>query len=147
MAFVLTEEQQMLRDSAKSFAEEKLPIAQLRALRQAGAADGFDRATWKEIAELGFTGVLVPEEFGGSAFGYVGLGQVLEAQGRTLASTPLVSTALIGASALILAGSAEQKSEYLPKIASGELITALAVEKMVKQFRKPEEPVLSLIHI
>src|SRR5579871_6000023 len=127
MAFVLTEEQQMLRDSAKAFAEEKLPIAQLRALRAKGGE--FDRSAWKEMAELGFAGVLIPEQFGGSGFGYVGLGQVLEAQGRTIAATPLLSTALIGASALLMAGSEAQKSQYLPKIASGDLLVALAVDE------------------
>src|SRR5262245_19637297 len=127
MAFVLTEEQQMLRDSAKAFAAEKLPVSQLRARRKDGKP--FDKAAWKEMAELGFAGVLVPEEFGGSGFGYVGLGQVLEAQGRTIASSPLLSTALIGASALLLAGSQKQKEEYLPKIAAGELINALAVDE------------------
>ena len=127
MAFVLSEEQQMLRDSARSFADENLPISQLRALRAKG--EGFDKAAWKEMADLGFTGVLIPEEFGGSGFGYVGLGQVLEAQGRTIAASPLISTALIGASALILAGSQSQKETYLPQIASGELITALAVDE------------------
>jgi len=127
MAFVLSEEQQMLRDSARSFADEKLPISQLRALRAKG--EGFDKSAWKEMAELGFTGVLIPEEFGGSGFGYVGLGQVLEAQGRTLAASPLLSTALVGASALVIAGSQAQKEAYLPKIASGELLTALAVDE------------------
>src|SRR3982751_2880740 len=97
MGFVLNEEQQMLRDSAMSFTSEKLPVKALRALR--AKAEAFDASTWKEMAELGFAGVVIPEEFGGSGFGYVGLGQVLEAQGRTLASTPLLSTALIGASA------------------------------------------------
>ncbi|MEZ5938820.1 MAG: acyl-CoA dehydrogenase family protein [Hyphomonadaceae bacterium] len=127
MAFVLTEEQQMLRDSALAFAAEKLPISQLRSLRSAGGG-AHDAAAWKEMAELGFAGVLIPEEFGGSGFGYVGLGQVLEAQGRTLAATPLLSTALIGASALLLAGSEDQKSEHLPTIASGARLTALAVD-------------------
>lgn len=127
MAFVLSEEQQMLRDSALAFAAEKLPVSQLRSLRSKGEA--FDKAAWKEMAELGFAGVLIPEEFGGSGFGYVGLGQVLEAQGRTIASSPLLSTAMIGASALLLAGSEKQKAEYLPKIASGELIVALAVDE------------------
>ncbi len=127
MAFVLTEEQQMLRDSAMAFAAEKLPVAQLRDLRKRNEA--FDRSSWKEMAKLGFAGVLVPEEFGGSGFGYVGLGQVLEAQGRTIAASPLLSTALIGASALMLAGSAKQKSDYLPRIASGDLLTALAVDE------------------
>jgi alkylation response protein AidB-like acyl-CoA dehydrogenase len=127
MAFVLTEEQQMLRDSALSFASEKLPVSQLRALRSKG--EDFDKTSWKEMVELGFTGVLIPEEFGGSGFGYLGLGQVLEAQGRTIASSPLLSTALIGASALMLAGSQKQKEAYLPKIAAGELITALAIDE------------------
>jgi alkylation response protein AidB-like acyl-CoA dehydrogenase len=127
MAFVLTEEQQMLRDSALSFAAEKLPVSQLRALRTKG--EGYDKAAWKEMAELGFAGVLIPEEFGGSGFGYVGLGQVLEAQGRTIAASPLLSTAMIGASALLLAGSQAQKEAYLPKIAAGELLTALAVDE------------------
>jgi alkylation response protein AidB-like acyl-CoA dehydrogenase len=127
MGFVLTEEQQMLRDSARSFADEKLPVTQLRALRKAG--HGYDKATWKEMAELGFAGVLIPEQFGGSGFGMVGLGQVLEAQGRTIAATPLLSTALIGASALVLGGSDKQKAEHLPKIASGERLVALAVDE------------------
>ncbi len=127
MAFVLSEEQQMLRDSALSFASEKLPISQLRALRAKG--EGYDRAAWSEMAELGFAGVLIPEEFGGSGFGYVGLGQVLEAQGRTIAASPLLSTAMVGASALIMAGSQAQKEAWLPKIASGEALTALAVDE------------------
>ena len=127
MAFVLTEEQQMLRDSAVAFAAEKLPVSQLRALRTAGA--GFDKAAWKDMVELGFTGVLIPEEFGGSGFGYVGLGQVLEAQGRTIAASPLLSTALIGTSALLIAGTQAQKEAWLPKIAGGETLTALAVDE------------------
>ncbi|MEQ1784929.1 MAG: acyl-CoA dehydrogenase [Hyphomonadaceae bacterium] len=127
MAFVLTEEQQMLRDSAVSFAAEKLPVSQLRALRMAGA--GYDTGTWKDMAALGFAGVLIPEEFGGSGFGYVGLGQVLEAQGRTIAASPLLSTAMIGASALMISGSQAQKEAWLPKIAAGETIVALAVDE------------------
>jgi len=129
MAFVLTEEQQMLRDSARAFASEKLPVSQLRAIRQKGDEEGYDTAAWKEMVELGFTGVVIPEEFGGSGFGYVGLGQVLEAQGRTIASSPLLSTALIGAAALTLAGNEKQKAAHLPKIASGDLVTALAVDE------------------
>ncbi len=127
MAFVLSDEQQMLRDSALSFASEKLPVSQLRALRASG--QGYDKGAWSEMAELGFAGVLVPEEFGGSGFGYVGLGQVLEAQGRTIAASPLLSTAMVGASALILNGTQAQKEAYLPKIASGELLVALAVDE------------------
>ncbi|MFZ4686262.1 MAG: acyl-CoA dehydrogenase family protein [Hyphomonadaceae bacterium] len=127
MPFVLTEEQQMLRDSAKAYAAEKLPVSQLRALRKDGKP--YDAGSWKEMAELGFTGVIVPEAFGGSGFGYVGLGQVLEAQGRTLAASPLLSTAMIGASALMLGGTSAQKDAWLGKIAGGEAIVALAAEE------------------
>ncbi len=127
MPFVLTEEQQMLRDSARAYAAEKLPVSQLRALRKDGKA--YDAGSWKEMAELGFTGVIVPEEFGGSGFGYVGLGQVLEAQGRTLAASPLLSTAMIGASALMLGGTQPQKDAWLGKIAGGEAIVALAADE------------------
>lgn len=127
MGFVLTEEQQMLRDSALAFAREKLPVSQLRALRKTG--QGFDRTAWKEMADLGFAGVLVPEALGGSAFGMTGLGQVLEAQGRTIAATPLLSTALIGASALMLGGSEAQQATHLPKLAAGDRIVALAVDE------------------
>ncbi|MEM8920987.1 MAG: acyl-CoA dehydrogenase family protein, partial [Pseudomonadota bacterium] len=129
MAFVLTEEQQMLRDAATDFTADKLPVSALRALRDSGSTDGYDAATWAEMAEMGWSGVLVPESYGGSEFGYVGLGQVLEAQGATLAATPLLQTALIGASALVLAGSEAQKSDLLPNIAAGELKTALAVDE------------------
>ena len=82
MAFVLTEEQQMLRDSARAFADEKLPVSQLRALRQKGGEEGYDKAAWKEMAELGFAGVIIPEEFGGSAFGYGSRGFHAELQPR-----------------------------------------------------------------
>jgi len=127
MAFVLSEEQQMLRDSAKAFAAEKLPVSQLRALRKENKP--YDTSAWKEMAELGFAGVIIPESFGGSGFGHVGLGQVLEAQGRTLAATPLLSTAMIGASALLLGGTSLQKDAWLAKIASGEATVALAADE------------------
>ena len=127
MAFVLSEEQHMLRDSAKAFAAEKLPVSQLRALRKEGKP--YDTSAWKEMAELGFAGVIIPESYGGSGFGHVGLGQVLEAQGRTLAATPLLSTAMIGASALLLGGTSMQKDAWLAKIASGEATVALAADE------------------
>lgn len=127
MGFVLTEEQQMLRDSAMAFASEKLSTKAFRTLRAKGQA--FDTLAWREMAELGLPGVIVPEEYGGSGFGYVGLGQVLEAQGRQLASTPLLSTSLIGASAFLIGGSDLQKTAFLPKIASGDYRIALAVDE------------------
>lgn len=115
MTFVLTEEQTMLKEAARDYASEQLSLKYFREKRNAGA-NGKDADSWSSMAEMGWAGVLVPEDFGGSDFGYVGLGQVLEAQGRTLAATPLLQTALIGVSALMIGGSDEQKSTLLPKI-------------------------------
>ena len=126
---VLTEEQTMLRDSARDWVAEKAPISVLRRIRDKGVMDGYDRDLWAETAQLGWTGVLVPEDHGGSDFGYRALGLILEETGRTLAPTPLLSTALIGASALTLGGTQAQKEAWLPKIASGEIVAALAVDE------------------
>jgi alkylation response protein AidB-like acyl-CoA dehydrogenase len=128
MSFVLTEDQEMLRETAMAFARDELPLTHLRALRDAGA-NGKDAATRKKLAELGFFGVIIPDEPGGETFGLTGLGQILEAQGRTLAATPLLQTALIAASAIQLGGSAAQKAEWLAKIAGGEATFALALDE------------------
>ncbi len=128
MAFVLSEDQQMLRDTAISFARDELPVSHLRGLRDSGA-NGVDQETRQKLAELGFFGVLVPEEYDGVAMGMVAMGQVMEAQGRTLAATPLLQTAVLGASLIDLGGSEALKANWLPKIASGEVTTALAVDE------------------
>src|SRR5690242_6413770 len=96
----LDAETALLRDTAFDFFREKAPVAALRKLRDEKDPVGFSRSLWREIASLGWASFLVPEEFGGADFGHLGLGQVMEAAGRTLAATPLLSTALIGASAL-----------------------------------------------
>ena len=103
MTFLLTEDQEMLRDTAMAFARDEMPVTRLRQLRDSGA-NGVDAETRQKLAELGFFGVIIPDEPGGEHFGLVGLGQVLEAQGRTLAPTPVLQTALIAASALQLGG-------------------------------------------
>jgi alkylation response protein AidB-like acyl-CoA dehydrogenase len=128
MTFTLNEEQQLLKDSARDFFREQAPVSRLRKLRDE-KKNGRDPDLWREISALGFAGVIVPEAYGGSALGYVGLGVVLEEAGRTLVASPLHSSALAGASALVLAGTDAQKLEWLPKIASGEAITTLAVDE------------------
>ncbi len=129
MALTLSSEARLIQDTALEFFAEKSPVSALRKLRDTQDADGFSRPLWREMAELGWTGFLVPEEHGGSGFGNVGLGLVMEAAGRTLAATPLLSTSLIGASALVLAGSAMQKDTHLPGLVAGETIFALALEE------------------
>ena len=126
---VLTEEQTMLKDSAKAWVAQNAPVGALRTLRDAKSGQGYDPALWKQMGEMGWAGVLVPEAHGGSAFGHLGLGVVLEETGRTLAASPLLSTALIGASALELGGSQAQQAEWLPKIAGGDCVVALAVDE------------------
>jgi len=126
---VLTEEQSMLRDAAKSWVQEKSPVTAFRKMRDSGAELGYDVAAWNEMAEMGWAGVIIPEEFGGSNFGYLSLGLVLEELGRTLTASPLIASGLAGASALILGGSDAQKSEWLPKIADGSAVAALAVDE------------------
>ena len=129
MPMILNEEQNMLKDTAKSFCATNAPISQLRKLRDEDNADGFDRATWAKMVELGWSGIPWPEEYGGLAFGYKGLGVVTEETGRTLAASPLISTVWTCGTAINLAGSQDQKHELLGKIASGALIVALAVEE------------------
>jgi alkylation response protein AidB-like acyl-CoA dehydrogenase len=126
---VLTEEQTMLRDAAKGWTSESAPVGALRKLRDGKSKQSFDSAAWKEMGEMGWAGVIVPEAYDGSAFGSLGLGLILEETGRTLAASPLLSTAMIAASALQLGGSDEQKSAWLPKIATGEAVATLAVDE------------------
>lgn len=126
---VLSEEQSMLRDAAKSWVQEKSPVTAFRKMRDSGAELGYDVAAWNEMAEMGWAGVIIPEEYGGSNFGYLSLGLVLEELGRTLTASPLLSSGLAAASALILGGSDAQKSEWLPKIAEGTVVGALAIDE------------------
>jgi alkylation response protein AidB-like acyl-CoA dehydrogenase len=126
---VLSEEQSMLRDAAKSWVQEKSPVTAFRKMRDSGAELGYDVAAWNEMAEMGWAGVIIPEEYGGSNFGYLSLGLILEELGRTLTASPLLASGLAAASALVLGGSDAQKSEWLPKIAEGTAVGALAVDE------------------
>lgn len=129
MALVLTEDQQLLRDSARSFCQQNAPLTVLRRLRDSKDERGFDEGVWRQMIDLGWAGMAVPEAYGGFEFGYGGLGVVLEETGRTLVSSPLIATVLIGASLLHEMGSDAQKQEYLPKIVAGELLLALALDE------------------
>jgi len=132
MALVLTEEQSMLRDSARGLIGDKAPVSHLRQLRDAREAAGFSRDLWRTFAEMGFAGLLIPEEFGGGGLGCVEAGVLMEEIGRTLMPSPFLATAVLAASALSRGGSAAQKSQYLPKIADGSLLAALAIDEGAK---------------
>jgi alkylation response protein AidB-like acyl-CoA dehydrogenase len=128
MTFTLNEEQRLLKDAARDFIKEQAPVSRLRKARD-DKKNGRDPELWREMAQMGWAGIIVPEEHGGAGLGFVGLGAVLEEIGRTLAASPLHSSALVGASALMLAGSDAQRKEWLPKIAAGEAIAAFAVDE------------------
>ncbi|WP_306252994.1 acyl-CoA dehydrogenase family protein [Parvularcula sp. IMCC14364] len=132
MAMVLNEEQEMLKDMAKGFLTEKAPVSQLRDLRDSGNPDGFDRGTWDSMAEMGWAGVVVPEEHDGVAMGYQAAGLIAEEMGRTLTASPYVSTAIMGATALNKYGSSDQKNDWLPKLAAGGALMAVAVDESRK---------------
>ena len=129
MALLLNEEQQYLKDTAKDFVQKKAPISHFRELRDSKDETGYSKELWKQMAELGWAGVLIAEEYGGSDFGMVGMGGILEETGRCLVPSPLFATALLGASLIGLGGKADQKKDLLPKIAKGELTTAFALEE------------------
>jgi alkylation response protein AidB-like acyl-CoA dehydrogenase len=126
---LLSEEQIMVRDSARSWLQENSPVGAFRKLRASGNADGFNRAAWAEMAEMGWAGMLIPEQYGGTGLDHATLGLLLEETGRTLTASPLISTALTATSALLLCASEAQKQEFLPKIAQGRLLATLAVDE------------------
>lgn len=129
MALVLNDEQKMVKESAEGFFAENAPVSQLRHLRDTADADGFDRSLWAKMAEMGFTGVAIPEQFGGAGLGMVAAGLIQEAMGRNLSLSPFLSSAILSATAIATGGSEDQKQALLPKIASGELIVALAADE------------------
>jgi acyl-CoA dehydrogenase len=124
----LDEDQTLLMDSARAAVASHAPISQYRKLR-APAGEGFSREFWKLAAEMGWTGVLIREEFGGVGFGVVGAGLVAREMARTLALSPFLSTAVLAASALAEGASEAQKAEWLPRIVAAETILALAVDE------------------
>jgi alkylation response protein AidB-like acyl-CoA dehydrogenase len=132
MSLVLNDDQLMFRDAVKRFANERAPVAQLRSLRDSNDPVGFSREVWKEMTDMGWAGVLIPEEFGGVGFGYVGAGLIAEEIGRNLSAAPFLSTAVLSATALLKGGSTPQKESLLPGIASGAQVFALAVDERAR---------------
>ena len=125
MNFAFTEEQEELRKTVRSFLESKSPEAAVR--EQMETETGFDPAVWKQAGEqLGLQGLHIPEQYGGSGYGYVELGIVLEEMGRALLAAPFFSTVVLAANTLLQSGDEDAKNTYLPGIASGETIATLA---------------------
>ena len=126
-----SEDQAMLKDSAAPFIAESAPVTHLRALRDSNDSTGFSRDLWKQFGEMGFTGILVPEDKGGLGLGHVEAGIVLEEIGRNLSPSPFLSTSVGAAAALTAAGGATA-DEWLPRIAAGDAIVALAIDESAR---------------
>ncbi|MEI6484896.1 MAG: acyl-CoA dehydrogenase family protein [Sphingomonadales bacterium] len=131
MPLILTDDQLMIRDSADGFFKDEAPVSQHRSLRDSKTPDGFSRDVWAKMAEMGFAGVLVPEAHGGADMGHVAAGIIMEAMGKNLAAAPMLSTAVLGATAL-KHGTPEQQAKYLPLIAQGAHLLALAADEAAR---------------
>ena len=131
-----TEDQTMLADTARAFMAEEGAIAkQLRHWRDTNCKDGFGHGLWQQMAEMGFTGLLVAEADGGLGMGHVEAGIVLEEIGRNLTPSPFLTSSVMAASA-IGAGSADLKARWLPGLIAGESVFAVAVDEGAKH--RPE---------
>ncbi len=124
MDFAFSEEQEFLRDTARQWLADRSPSSVVRELMETD--EGFDRSHWKEIADLGWQAMAIPEEYGGAGFGFLELAVIVEEMGRSLFGAPFLSSVVLAANALLLAGSEEQKHHYLPAIAAGELVATVA---------------------
>ena len=129
MALILNEEQQSLKDIAKEFLQKNAPVTHFREIRDTNNELGYDEVLWKEMVNLGWSGILIPEEYGGFDFGMVGMGSIFEEMGKTLTPSPLFATGVLGVSLISLGGNDSQKQTLLPKIVEGSLTTALALEE------------------
>lgn len=126
------EDQAMLADSATGFMAEEGNIAkQLRHYRDGGCPDGFGHKLWHQMAEMGFTGMLVDEDDGGLGMGHVEAGIVLEQIGRNLTPSPFLTSSVLAATAL-KHGSADLKGRYLPGLIEGKSVFAVAIDETAK---------------
>jgi hypothetical protein len=125
MNFDFSDEQKQLRDEARKFLAEKCSPKAVRVVLD--GKEPYDRELWKGLADMGFLGVAIPEEFGGAGAGHLELCVIAEEMGRALAPVPFSSTVYLAAEAILLAGSDAQKQKWLPLIASGGAVGTLAL--------------------
>ena len=129
MSLLLSDEQQMLRDAARKYFAEKSPVSRMRQLRDERDPLGYSPQVWRDMAELGWLGILLAEDHGGSAMGLRELGIVMMEAGRVLAPEPMLSTLMLGGNAVRLSECTWAQSDILPAVASGERIVAMAFEE------------------
>ena len=129
MSLVLTDEQELIKQAAADFLSENSPVSHLREMRDSEDPIGFSKKLWKEMAELGWTGIPFAEALGGAGLGLAELGVLLEECGRTLAPYPFLSTVVLGGGVVALGGSEAQKQAILQGVCKGETFLALAFQE------------------
>ena len=125
MNLALSEEQEMLKTMTRDFLTEKLPKAAVREIEESEL--GYSPELWREMAGLGWVGLVLPEKYGGGGMSFLDLAVLLEEMGKACLPGPYFSAVVLGGLPILDAGSEEQKEKYLPKIASGEVIVTLAL--------------------
>ena len=128
MDFNLSEEQEMLRKSARDFLEDKCPKALIREMET--GEKGYPPELWQEMAGLGWMGLAFPESYGGSGMGFIDLAILLEEMGRACLPGPFFSSVVLGGFTILDAGSDAQKQKYLPDITNGRSIFTLALTEV-----------------
>ena len=129
MALLFNEEQRLLQETAQDYFQNHYSTKTLRQMRESKDELCYVPELWNQMVEMGWTGILASEDQGGLGFGFKGVGAVLEPAGKTLAGSPFLATVVLGGSALQLGGSDAQRSQWLPKLISGETRFALAVDE------------------
>ena len=125
MDFSLTEEQEMLRTSARDFLLKECPKSRVKELEEDDK--GYDPAIWQQLADLGWTGLVIPEQYGGSGGAFLDLAVLLEEMGKSILPAPFFSTIALCTLPILEFGTQEQKDMFLPDIAKGKTILALAL--------------------
>lgn len=125
MNFDFPEELRELREQARRFLRDRCPPDRARSVLE--GSEPYDRALWREVAGMGWTGAAVPEEYGGAGLGHLGVCVLAEELGYAIAPIPFASSVYLATEAILTFGSKAQKERYLPKLAAGEMIGTLAL--------------------
>jgi alkylation response protein AidB-like acyl-CoA dehydrogenase len=127
--FAFTDEQEQFRSTLRRFLDDKSPTTEVRRLM--ATPEGYNPEVWRQLSEeLALPGIHIPEQYGGAGFGMVELCIVMEELGRSLLCAPYFSSAVLAANAILNAGTEQQKSSFLPDIAAGKRLAALAITEL-----------------
>lgn len=137
VSYAPTEELELIRSTARQFLEERLGLVKVRELMMSD--EGYDPVIWKEMADMGWTGLGISEDHGGAGFGPVEMGVLLEEMGRMVTPGPFFASAVLATAAIQEVATPEQRSDLLPSLASGERIATLAIFEQARHWQ-PDDP-------